>query len=150
MYLLIQQYLNKIEDIVKEPVYFYTKNTLLNIDMLAYYSKDPEGLLIELKTKSRECIARFSLTQMPSCCMILIFHNSIVRSKYQNSGIGSILFEFKIEIAKQLGYSTVMCTDIENNISQRKILAKNDFIDIHSNINKRTGNKVFISIKDIN
>ena len=150
----IQDYLDEIAKILGEPVFLYCNGYLIKDYYSIPISKDGEYNEILLKISSKQpksdlLIARFCLSQMFSCCMILVSHNSIVWTKYQNKGIGSILFKFKLSAAKKLGYSTVLCTDIENNAPQRKILAKNGFTDIYNNINSRTGNKVFISVKTI-
>ena len=52
---------------------------------------------------------------------------------------------FRQDIARTLGYSSLMCTDIEQNVNQRKLLKTNGWKDIHSVINKRTKNHVYIS-----
>ncbi len=91
-------------------------------------------------------IAQFSLTEMPSCCAILISHAASVANEFKNRGLGTILNSFRIEIGKELGYSCLMCTDIESNISQRKILKKNGWDDIYSVKNQRTKNNVFLSV----
>jgi len=45
--------------------------------------------------------------------------------------------------------ATLFVTDIEKNIHQRQLLATNNWKDIYSVINKRTENKVFISVIDL-
>ena len=145
---LTKNYLNKIANIVGEPVFLYCNGYTITDYINVHINKSSEWHHVFVKTQSN-IIASFCLTEMPSCCMILILHNSNINNKYRNKGIGSILFELKLQIAKELGYATVLCTDIANNTPQRKILAKNGFIDVYDNINPRTDHKVFISIKTI-
>lgn len=91
-------------------------------------------------------IAGFQLKQFPGCCAFVISTQACTTHLYRKKGIGSILNLLRIDIARTLGYSSLICTDIESNIAQRKILAKNGWKDIHSVVNKRTNNNVFISV----
>lgn len=138
--------------------YFHTDNGPILIDHFDYYKpmngaphqrfsvriNIPDG-----RTKNglrEEVVSTFSLAEMPSCCAILISCDVYVYPEYRKKGVGKVLNEFRIGIAKELGYSLMMCTDIETNIHQRKILSSNGWKDIHNIRNKRTNNNVFISV----
>ncbi len=113
------------------------------------FVKDDVGLTIGIKDKDNMPISQFKLVQMPGCCGICISYNSIVFPKYQGKGIGTLLNQFRIDIADYLGYTTLLCTDREENAPQKKILTNNGWKDVHRFTNKRTGNLVNITIKDI-
>lgn len=94
-------------------------------------------------------ISEFKLLQMPNCCAFLIATKCWVHPKFQNKGIGTILNLLRQDIARELGYTALICTDIESNIPQRKILEKNGWKDIYKTKNQRTGNNVFISLVEL-
>lgn len=93
-----------------------------------------------------EELASFRLYRMPHCCAIIVSCNASVSEKYRNMGIGKQLNFLRQDIGKMLGYSLMMCTDIAQNTCQRKILAANGWRDVCSVLNKRTKNKVFVSV----
>lgn len=94
-------------------------------------------------------IALFKLYEMPHCCGIVVSCNAEVGKLYRRKGIGRLMNSFRLEIAKQLGYSLILCTDLLKNEPQRKILEKQGWKDIHRFNNSRTKNDLYISIKDI-
>jgi hypothetical protein len=94
-------------------------------------------------------VASFRLYQMPHCCAYVVSCNALVYEDFKNKGIGTLLNQLRQDIGIMLGYSSILCTDIESNTSQRNLLRRNEWIDVHSVVNKRTKNKVFISIKDL-
>lgn len=91
-------------------------------------------------------VSNFTLAEMPHCCAIMISCGASINYKYRNKGLGTLLNSFRMDIAKHLGYSLLMCTDIESNEPQRKILQKNGWRDVCSVVNQRTRNKVFVSV----
>ena len=96
-----------------------------------------------------EKIASFELYKLPHCCAILVSCKAYIFEKYRNKRLGTLMNTFRQDIARTLGYSSLMCTDIEQNVNQRKLLKTNGWKDIHSVINKRTKNHVYISIINI-
>lgn len=96
-----------------------------------------------------DTIAVFSLAQMPGCCGICISHGSFVYTDYRGKGIGSILNQLRQEIAREDGYTILMCTDVVGNEPQRKLLRRNKWRDILFLNNKRTDNEVALSIKEL-
>lgn len=94
-------------------------------------------------------IAKFTLYEFPHCCAFMISCKASVAVDLRNKGVGTILNIFRQDLGKFLGYSSIICTDIEDNIYQRKILKKNNWKDIHLVNNKRTKNNVFLSVIDI-
>ena len=95
-------------------------------------------------------IASFQLTQLPGCCAYVVSTGSYISVPYRKRGLGTILNNFRIDIAKHLGYTAIICTDLDNNVPQRKILEKNGWKDVHSLTNKRTDNFLHLTIKDLN
>jgi hypothetical protein len=94
-------------------------------------------------------ISYWYMKELHKCCAVVVSCGVSVSSYYQNRGFGTLLNNLRIEIAKRMGYSLMMCTDREKNVPQRKILAKNGWKDVCSVHNKRTGNNVFVSVIDL-
>lgn len=121
-------------------------------DWQEYYSVEKNGSqnhgYYEIKFRGKT-IASWKLYEMPHCCAFLISCNAFVLPSMRNLGIGTLCNTFREEIAKTLGYTAMLCTDMVKNDVQRKILAKNGWTDLHKLLNKRTGNEVFLSLKTI-
>lgn len=94
-------------------------------------------------------IASFKLYRMPHCCGILVSCDSYVYPAFQFRGLGTLLNNLRQDIGKYLGYSLILCTDKENNYSQRTVLKKNEWKDIFDFHNRKSGNKVVISVKEL-
>ena len=91
-------------------------------------------------------ISSFELYKLPHCCAILVSCKSFVKEEFRGKRIGTIMNSFRQDVGRVLGYSSLMCTDIEQNKHQRQLLKTNGWTDIHSVINKRTKNHVYLSI----
>lgn len=91
-------------------------------------------------------VAGFQLIPMINCCGILVSSGAYVRPSVANKGLGTVLNSLRIDIARELGYGVLLCTDIESNLPQRKILARNGWKDIFKFVNPRTRNTILISV----
>lgn len=90
------------------------------------------------------------LTPMSGCCGLIISHNSAVSSQWQRKGIGTLINKFRLAVAKELGYSAVICTDTpDKHIANTGLLAKLGWKPLHSFTNRRTMNKVTVSIIEV-
>lgn len=105
-----------------------------------------EGKYIVVNDKKQNVISSFELYKMPHCCAILVSCKAFVCEEYRNKRIGTVLNQLRQDIGRLLGYSLLMCTDIAQNVCQRKLLATNGWKDIYEVKNKRTGNTVFLSV----
>lgn len=114
------------------------------------YEKDNNWSLgtYVVKIKNTE-ISRWKLYEMPHCCAFMISCNVTVNPDFRNKRIGTILNQLRQDIGRILNYSSVICTDIEKNTNQRKLLETNGWKDIHDVVNKRTKNRVYISVINI-
>lgn len=97
-------------------------------------------------TLNYKLIASWELYKLPHCCAILVSCRAHVKEEFRGKRVGTILNNLRQDIGKLLGYSTLMCTDIGQNVHQRQLLATNGWKDIHEVKNKRTGNKVYVSV----
>lgn len=94
-------------------------------------------------------IATFKLYQLQHCCAYMVSANAFVNDMYRKKGIGTLMNKLRQDIGRLLGYTAILCTDVEKNTGQRRILEKNGWKDIHKLKNKRTGNTVFLSVIDL-
>lgn len=95
-------------------------------------------------------ITSFCLTQMVGCCAICVSSNVYVHPEYRKRGINKVGNRIRQWIAKEQGYSILLCTDAADNEGERKTLEANGFRDIlEIPKNPRTGNRVFVSIKEL-
>lgn len=94
----------------------------------------------------KDVVAEFTLTKFPGCCGILISTGTYVCYSFRNKGVGKLLNKLKQDISRGWGYSVLLCTDIDDNPAQRKVLKDNGWEDIYQFVNNRTGNNVNISV----
>lgn len=90
-------------------------------------------------------IASFELHPMINCCGICVSTRAVVAPTYRGKGLGTLLNQFRVDVARELGYGLLLCTDIVGNEPQRKILKANGWADKDEFINPRTKNRVAIS-----
>ena len=86
--------------------------------------------------------AGFTLVCMPGCCGILISTGCFVNPGYQRRGLGTLLNNMRKQMAWEMGYTLLMCTDVVDNTPQQKILS--DWTKITSFDNRRTGNHILM------
>jgi len=91
-------------------------------------------------------IARFRLYPMINCCGICVSTEAMVQEGYRGRGLGTLLNNLRIDIARYLGYGLLMCTDVVTNTYQRKVLAHNGWRDVWRFVNPRTTNTVAVSV----
>lgn len=108
-----------------------------------YYHND---YLFYLKTNGGNIVSNMRLYQLPGCCGVAVSSASMVYVPYRQKGLNTILNKFRIELAKHMKYSVLMCSDLAGNIPSKKTLAKNGWKDIFQFKNQRTNNVVDISV----
>jgi hypothetical protein len=90
-------------------------------------------------------ISTFKLYRMPHCCGIVVSCNANVRETYRHKRVGTVLNNLRQDIARMLGYTVMLCTDIAQNEHQRRLLKTNGWKDVLDFKNRRTGNTVILS-----
>lgn len=130
-----------------------------DVNNLYYVKDDSKGLELELidgkdigeggLVSPANFIASFRLVQLVGCCGICISTGAFVANIYRNKGVGKLLNKLRIKMAEHLGYSILMCTDVDGNKPQRNVLINNEWKDIYQFKNGRTGNTVNITIKEL-
>jgi hypothetical protein len=86
----------------------------------------------------REIVADFKLSELPGCCGVCVSFFAHVFPDFRGKGIGTMLNRLRIAIAKEAKYGLLICTDVDNNIPQNKILAKNGWELAANFINPKT------------
>ena len=150
---MIEKYTEKLKELLGQDLVIqcqlYGEYKPLHIYNLVYIKDLPGGLKFRVINVEGVVISRFELAQMLGCCGICISTGTYVHPEFRGKGINSLLNNFRIAIAKDLGYGLLMCTDLKSNIPQMKTLDKNGWKHIHEFENPRTGNILNVTIKEL-
>ena len=149
---MIEKYTKKLKVLLAKKVtikcYLDNKWIELKEHHLMYIKDFPKGIDFRVFNKDKT-ISEFKLLQMPGCCGICISTGTYVNPDFRGKGVNILLNNFRIDIAKHLGYGLLMCTDLKSNTPQMKTLDKNGWKHIHEFKNPRTGNILNITIKEL-
>ena len=150
---MINKYLKQLKDLLqidlKIFIYLDKQYVELTNNNLTYIKNNPNGLEFKIINIESEIISTFKLVQMIGCCGICVSTGVYVHNEYRNKGVNTILNNFRIDIAKELGYGLLLCTDVSNNTAEVKTLDKNGWKHIYNFKNPRTQNNINISIKEL-
>jgi hypothetical protein len=92
-------------------------------------------------------ITSWIMHQFPGCCAFCISTGVYVAGYYRNKGVNKIANRLRQALAKADGYTALFCTDVDDNLPERRTLLANGWQDIFVVTNKRTGNRVNLSIR---
>lgn len=150
---MIEKYTKKLKELLGQDLVIqcqlYGEYKPLHIYNLVYIKDLPGGLKSRVINVEGVVISRFELAQMLGCCGICISTGTYVHPEFRGKGVNSLLNNFRIDIAKHLGYGLLMCTDLKSNTPQMKTLDKNGWKHIHEFENPRTGNILNVTIKEL-
>ena len=149
---MIEKYTKKLKVLLSKKVniqcYLNNKYVDLKEHHLTYIKDNNRGIEFKVLNKDK-IISQFKLIQMSGCCGICISTGTYVNPDFRGKGVNIILNNFRIDIAKHLGYGLLMCTDLKSNTPQMKTLDKNGWKHVHEFKNPRTGNILNITIKKL-
>ena len=149
---MIEKYTEQLKVLLSKKVniqcYLNNKYVDLKEHHLTYIKDNNRGIEFKVLNKDK-IISQFKLIQMTGCCGICISTGTYVHPDFRGKGVNIILNNFRIDIAKHLGYGLLMCTDLKSNTPQMKTLDKNGWKHIHEFKNPRTGNILNITIKEL-
>jgi hypothetical protein len=129
----------------------FEKYEELLMDLLKVNSVDINGYGEEVNVmENNQLVTSFRIRQLPGCCGVGVSTGVEVREQYRNKGVSTLMNKFRQEYAKLLSYGVLMCTDVETNIAQQKVLEKNKWKKLHSFRNPKTSNQVAIHLIDLN
>lgn len=150
---MIAKYTEKLKELLSQNLIIqcqlYGEYQPLHIYNLVYIKDLPSGLKFRVINVEGVVISKFELVQMPGCCGVCISTGTYVNPEFRGKGVNSLLNNFRIDIAKDLGYGLLICTDLKSNTPQMKTLDKNGWKHIHEFKNPRTGNILNITIKEL-
>lgn len=151
---MINKYIKQLEALLKTDIKIFiwldNKDVELTNHDLIYIKNNHNGLEFKIVNIESELVSKFKLIQMIGCCGICVSTQVFVHCNFRNKGINTILNNFRIDIAKELGYGILLCTDVSNNTAEVKTLDKNGWKHVYNFRNPRTSNKINISIKELN
>ena len=149
---MIEKYTKQLKVLLSKKVniqcYLDNKWIDLKEHHLTYIKDNNRGIEFKVLNKDK-IISQFKLIQMPGCCGICISTGTYVHPDFRGKGVNILLNNFRIDIAKHLGYGLLMCTDLKSNTPQMKTLDKNGWKHIHEFKNPRTGNILNVTIKEL-
>lgn len=116
----------------------------LSSDSIEIINSD-EGAVFHIMSGNTR-VAEFTLCQLRGCCGICLSTAAYVNPTFRNKGVGSRLGLLRKQMAKDAGYTVLLCTDVADNFAQKKVLDKNGWIDLFRFRNRRTSNLVDISV----
>lgn len=94
-------------------------------------------------------VASWELVPMVNCCGIVVSTAAYVSPDFRGKGLGTLFNTVRLIIAKEAGYSVILCTDWMENAAQRAILNKNGWKDVYMFNNSRTTHDVAISVLNL-
>jgi GNAT superfamily N-acetyltransferase len=99
--------------------------------------------------KKEVLIASFKIKPMPGQCGVCIIYNLYVKNTHQRQGIGSLVLSNAIEIAKEAGYTSILCTIQKINEFAIKMVLFQEFKLVNQFRNFRTKNAILVFNKNI-
>jgi GNAT superfamily N-acetyltransferase len=151
----MDSYIPTLEKIIKTPVKWHFYQSLAQEALgprLAeggtWYLCD-KALRPTITTIPQRNYAFFSIEQLRGCCGVCVSTGARVRVEYQWLGIGTLLNEMRLGMAKRLGYGVMLCTDALSNEPEVKILEKNGWKEMYNFVNPRTNRKLGIYLRTL-
>lgn len=89
-------------------------------------------LLLDEQSPYHTQIAQFNITYLPACAPIAVFHDVSVAHGYRGKGIGKLLHQLRLNIAKAAHCTLVMCTVDRDNYVEQAILETNGWSRVKS------------------
>jgi len=122
----------------------------LKVKASPFYNSDGKfngGVFRIYNSEDDTLITNFTLEAMGGCNGVCISRRVEIMPQYRGKGYGGMLCQFREKLGRYFGYSAMMCSVVDGNIPQEKIMFKNGWAIISSFHNKRTGNDVNIFFK---
>jgi hypothetical protein len=102
-----------------------------------------------IRTSGGIFVSSWKLVELPGCCGVCVSTEVWIAPNYRGKGINHLCLQLRELIAVYSGYTVLLCTDMITNTAERKTLERAKFKDIYEFTNKRTNNRVAISIKNL-
>ena len=69
-------------------------------------------------------LSRFSLSYLPGCHWVMVLHGVTVDPAVRHQGVGGLLHNCRLDIARAVGATTVMCTILSGNSAEKSIIMR--------------------------
>jgi hypothetical protein len=117
---------------------FYDNDGKMNGGIFKIYLEE-EGTLV----------SQFIIEPMGGCRGVCVSKKVSIEPQFRGMGYGTTLCQFREKLAMYFDYSAMICSVVDGNIPQEKIMLNNGWSVISSFHNKRTGNQVNIFLKKL-
>jgi GNAT superfamily N-acetyltransferase len=107
------------------------------------------GEYFVVDTDARLVATSFTIEPMAGCNGIAIFRAVDIRESYRGKGYGIHFLNLRERIALDFGYKVAMCTIVDTNKPQAKIMARGGWIPLYQFTNPRTNNPVSLYVKKL-
>jgi len=67
-------------------------------------------------------ITQFSISYLPGCRHVVVFHKVSVEPMHRNQGYGKTFHKFRLAVAREFKAKTAICTMLKGNSIEQKIL----------------------------
>jgi GNAT superfamily N-acetyltransferase len=98
---------------------------------------------------ARCVVTSFIIEPMAGCNGIALFRAVDIRESYRGKGYGIHFLNLRERLAVDFGYAVAMCTIVDSNIPQIKIMQKMGWEKAYQFTNPRTSNPVSLYIKKL-
>lgn len=104
--------------------------------------------LVDSKRDNSLLVCEFTLAEMPGCCGMGVSTGTYVSPEYRMKGLATALHELKDEIAVSLGLAALVCTIVDDQEAQHKVLTRNNW-ERTAKFNSifKTGNPISVWLK---
>lgn len=146
---LIKKYKKLITEIVDEsPIRILIRDPYSTVTKYRTLTNDTigEGQYSISVGKDNRQVATFSLDMLQGCCGVCVSYGSHISHEFRNKGLGKVLNNFRIEIARLLQYGLLLCTNQSVNIPEVRILRANGWTKCTTFLNPRSGNVIDLQI----
>lgn len=75
--------------------------------------------------KNEKVVHSFTLCGMPQCCGICVSTLAYTPAEFRGRGVNTLMNILRQKIARENGYSQIICTVTSDNVSERSMLYKN-------------------------
>lgn len=103
-------------------------------------------ILLAIPPDQYHAFASFHLAEMPGNCGMLISYHSYINPNVRQKGLGTILNEARVQIARDLGYSLLIATDRLANTAQQRIFQKVGWKEVVQFTNAYTKNRIGLHV----
>jgi RimJ/RimL family protein N-acetyltransferase len=89
-------------------------------------------------------IGFYEINGLPGCNQVAVSNHAWISPDQRNQGFGQLAHEQRLDQARELGYDYMICTVLESNEVQIKILDNNGWTKLSTFNNRETGHRVCI------